>query len=395
MSQTILFDLDDTLLTVNMDRFLPEYFNVLGSTLGHLGTKKEIIQQIITAVDKMAANQDPTKTLKEVFDDNFYRYLGTIEKDCKQILNAFYGDVFPKLKPITNQRSEALEFVDWSLSKGIRITIATNPLFPQSATRQRIEWAGLDPKSFDFFTTYENFHFTKPNLAYYAEILGHLGWPEGSVVMIGDSIELDLIPMRDMGFQTFWIKNDQQINNWEGGELRDLKPWIQKAFTNGNYKLKEHPSIQIAILRSTAAIFDTWQRKLPILLESMSKFEQIKFNQLVAALTNLEINLMSPLWEALIEKAQIEILPLNYEKIPVASSVGYFDIYNTIHSFIETRLSSLNMIDNLDKSGYFTKTVSNQQEKEVFPTQWLTYAASNDRKILKKLTPLLDNYKIF
>ena len=39
------------------------------------------------------------------------------------------------------------------------------------ATETRISWAGLKPEDFEFFTTYDNIGWCKPNLDYYREVL--------------------------------------------------------------------------------------------------------------------------------------------------------------------------------------------------------------------------------
>lgn len=61
MPLTVLFDLDETLLSTHMDRFLPRYFDLLGQTLSHLGQQEIIASQIHTAVEMMVANRDPAK----------------------------------------------------------------------------------------------------------------------------------------------------------------------------------------------------------------------------------------------------------------------------------------------------------------------------------------------
>lgn len=394
MNQIFLFDLDDTLITVNMDRFLPGYFGLLGSALSHLGTKEEIGCQINFAVEKMVANRNPTITLKEVFDQHFYSYFGTTETACKQTLDDFYRNDFSQLQPITNPRPEAKDIVDWSFSQQAAIAIATNPLFPQTATRQRIEWAGLDPDTFEFFTTYENFHFTKPHIEYYAEILGHLGWPDIPVIMVGDSIDMDLIPVKTMGYKTFWIHNHQKTGTWtEKGSLTNLKPWLKQILQDDSYQLADQSSVQISIIRSTAAIFDTWHRKIQSILHSFSASEQTKINQLVSAITNLEINLFQPIWKSFLSKSKVT--SSEYTPKTPSSINPSFDQKKAIKRFIDARLSSLSNIEKLNNSGRFTELEYTHQNNKSFPRQWLRYMSDNDRKILHMLAPLLNKYKIF
>ena len=52
-----------------------------------------------------------------------------------------------------------------SKEKGYQLVLATM-LFSQEATLARIEWAGLNKNDFVLITTYEDFHYAKPNLGY-------------------------------------------------------------------------------------------------------------------------------------------------------------------------------------------------------------------------------------
>jgi FMN phosphatase YigB (HAD superfamily) len=263
MPLTVLFDLDETLLSTHMDRFLPRYFDLLGQTLSHLGQQEIIASQIHTAVEMMVANRDPAKTLKEVFDENFYPQLGTTAEACRPILDAFYQQQYPRIKSVVQARPESPELVKWCLSEGMPVAIATNPLFPHTATYQRIQWSGLDPKDFELFTAYDDFHFTKPNLAYYAEILGRMGWPEMPAVMIGGNPSDDLFPMDTFGFETFWIKQENQRISWEGGNLVDVKSWLKQVIHTPRRSPTSDPWVNIATMRATPAVFDTWIRAKP------------------------------------------------------------------------------------------------------------------------------------
>lgn len=203
MNLTILSDLDDTLLSTNTDQFFPKYFTCLGNALNDLGSNKSIQKQVSFAVTQMESNQDPGKLLSEIFAENFYAPLGTTEAAHKETILNFYKEEYPKLKPLTTSRPEAQKLVDWCNQQHFIFAIATNPVFPEVATRERILWAGLKPESFPYFTTYEHCHFTKPHMTYYAECLGRLGWPEGKIVMIGDDPVRDIEPMQALGFPNF------------------------------------------------------------------------------------------------------------------------------------------------------------------------------------------------
>ena len=97
--------------------------------------------------------------------------------------------------------------VQAALASNLRLAVATNPLFPRIAIDHRLAWAGVpsDRFAYDLVTSYETFHSAKPQLAYYAEILGHLGVPPSRAAMVGDSPSDDLSPARALGMAVFHV----------------------------------------------------------------------------------------------------------------------------------------------------------------------------------------------
>ncbi len=209
MALTLLLDLDNTLLGNEMDTFLPAYLQALSGHLSSYVDPDRMIAALLDGTRRMAGNQDPGCLLEEVFDDVFYPAIGIEKATIRPVIDSFYEQVFPSLQSLTQFRPKAVRLVDAALSRGYQIAIATNPLFPRSASLQRLAWAGFDPAKYPFklVSTYEDFHFAKPNSAYYAEVLAALNWPDGPVLMVGDDLDRDIIPAHQLGLSTFWIRS--------------------------------------------------------------------------------------------------------------------------------------------------------------------------------------------
>ena len=92
----------------------------------------------------------------------------------KHFFDEFYEEEFNKIKSVCGYHPAAAQIVHGLKEKGIRVALATNPIFPARATQWRIQWAGLAPEDFEFYTTYENSRYCKPNLDYYRDILTQL-----------------------------------------------------------------------------------------------------------------------------------------------------------------------------------------------------------------------------
>ena len=230
MSLTLLLDLDDTLIDTHLDTFVPAYFQSLGQHLSGRVAPDVMLRALINGTNLMNESVDPTRTLVEVFDSRFYPNLGIPKEKLVDVIEDFYDNIFPNLELHTRKRVDAVSFVEWALSRGYRVAIATDPLFPRKATYHRLRWAGLDPQAIELISTPEHFHFTKTHPAYYAEVLGRLGWPEGPVLMVGNDVVRDLEPAHRLGVATYFIDGDAVSSpGFEAGRgrLSDLQPWLE------------------------------------------------------------------------------------------------------------------------------------------------------------------------
>jgi FMN phosphatase YigB (HAD superfamily) len=273
MPLTLLLDLDDTLLQTNLNVFVPAYFQALGNHLSTRVAPEITMRSLMHGLKIMYAHDDPTQTLMDAFDAVFYPGVGISKRDLNATIDDFYDHVFPTLVDHTQRIDDAAALIDWVLSCGFRVAIATDPLFPRKATYHRLRWAGIDPERVELVSTYEHFHITKTFPAYYAEVLGRLGWPEGPTLVVGNDTERDLLPAHRLGLATYFI--DGESGSGPGfeagrGKLADLRPWLESVnWSTLEPSFKSRDAI-LAILLSTPAVLqgltsslseDAWRRE--------------------------------------------------------------------------------------------------------------------------------------
>lgn len=212
--KAILFDLDDTLLRNDMThRFAPVYLQKLAeyAVTGFDGSPRLnpalLVQQVVAGSRVMMANTAPLYTLERQFADVFYPALGVREADLLPVLTDFYETQFGTLDYLTGKIAAARPLVEWALGQGYRVVIATNPLFPRRAIEWRLTWAGIPPAEFPDLeiTSYERYHFAKPQPAYYAEILARLGVRPDEALMVGNDWGHDILPAAAVGLHVWWI----------------------------------------------------------------------------------------------------------------------------------------------------------------------------------------------
>lgn len=230
MIEALLLDLDGTLLDNDIQAFLPVYLARLSRSMAPWVEPDRLVPQLLASTQAMLANEDPARTLRQAFAGDFYPSLDTTEDALAARFEAFYRDEFPKLQPQTAQRPAARTLVREARAAGLRLAVATNPLFPRIAIDHRLSWAGVpsDDGLFDVVTSYENFHSAKPKLAYYAEILGHLGVAPSRAAMVGDSPPDDLAPARALGMAVFHVSPEPDPD-YPGGALDQVAGWLAGA----------------------------------------------------------------------------------------------------------------------------------------------------------------------
>ena len=231
MIKTVLFDLDGTLLPMEMDVFVNRYFTALAHTMQPRGyNPKELIDAVWAGTAAMVQN-DGSCTNEERFWQYFADRFG---KDALRDIphfEAFYREVFPTLSDSCGHNPDAKRVVRKLKAAGYTVVLATNPIFPAIATEARIRWTGLEPEDFIFYTTYENCRFSKPNPAYYDALLKELHLPAEECLMVGNDADEDLAALQ-CGISVFMLtdclinKHGTDLSGCPQGGFRDLEAYL-------------------------------------------------------------------------------------------------------------------------------------------------------------------------
>lgn len=232
MLTTILFDLDGTLLPMDNEVFTQTYFKLLCRKLAPLGYDPDaLISAVWTGTAAMVKN-DGRRTNEAVFWDAFARTAGDRVLQDRPIIDAFYRHEFCESKTVCGYDAQLTAFVQELKKTGLRVVLATNPIFPASATESRIRWAGFAPSDFALYTTYENTGFCKPNPAYYTDLLQRLSVPASECIMVGNDAQEDMAAA-ETGMGVFLLTNNLinrqnlDITAYPNGNTDDLIRFIR------------------------------------------------------------------------------------------------------------------------------------------------------------------------
>ncbi|MDI3258054.1 MAG: HAD family hydrolase [Kyrpidia sp.] len=191
MARTLLFDLDGTLLPLDLDTFLQGCFAGMARRVRRWAAPDELVRLIRDAVADTVNNDDPHRTNGAVFRDAFMSRAGRHGEAIWAGMEDFYEEEFGSLVHLTRPTRLAAEICREALAREYDLVVATNPIFPESAIRRRLEWAGLAHIPFRLVTTMENSHFCKPRVHYYREILEKIGRAPEECLMIGNDVVED------------------------------------------------------------------------------------------------------------------------------------------------------------------------------------------------------------
>ena len=204
MLKAVFFDLDGTLLPMDQSVFAKAYFSKLMQYTCPLGyTPGAFMKGMKQGIGAMIGN-DGSRSNYDAFWDGFASVCGRGVQNDRDHIDGFYVAEFDAIRQVCGFAPKAAETVRGIRDGGLRVILATNPIFPAIATRSRIRWAGLTPEDFELYTTYENSRFCKPNPAYYQDILAQMNLRPEECLMVGNDVTEDMIAQK-LGMQVFLL----------------------------------------------------------------------------------------------------------------------------------------------------------------------------------------------
>ena len=234
MITTVLFDLDGTLLPMDQDKFVRAYLKGLCAKAAPHGYEpQKLAESIWAGVGAMVKNTGGKRN-EEVFWDAFTAIHGEAARADEVMFAEYYRNEFQLVKEVCGFQPHAKELLARLKVKGLRLVLATNPIFPAIATESRMRWAGIAPEDFVLYTTYENSRFSKPNPEYYRDILRQLGLAPEECLMVGNDVGEDMIAA-DLGMQVFLLtdclinKADRDISAYPHGDFEALMAYMEKV----------------------------------------------------------------------------------------------------------------------------------------------------------------------
>lgn len=228
---TVLFDLDGTLLPMELENFTNTYFGLLAKKAAPYGYEPKALIAAVWAGTKAMMKNDGAMCNADRFWETFAGIFGPESLAHRPVFDDFYTHEFHSAIAATAPTPLAKRAVEGLKAKGIQVVLATNPVFPMAAVESRLSWIGLTPEDFSYITSYENSSYCKPNPRYFEEILKVIGKAPEECLMVGNDAKEDLAAAK-LGMKVYLLTDclinseDRDISQVERGSFEELLAYL-------------------------------------------------------------------------------------------------------------------------------------------------------------------------
>ena len=229
MIKAVLFDLDDTLLRLNLTAFIARYVAGATQLLGQAARKSPAALAVpfmrgLLAIDSQ--DRRDSLTNEQLFNQTFFSASGIPLDDpvVHDLMDFYEREVVPGYaggvvgaRPVEGARRA----VDAVWSAGLVCALATNPTFSLACDEARMGWAGVSTDDFALVSTYSNSTRCKPSVRYYQEFANQLGVRLEECLMVGNDSRRDIV-REDCGLRTAYVGHGRPSGAVWRGPMSDF-----------------------------------------------------------------------------------------------------------------------------------------------------------------------------
>lgn len=230
--RAVCFDLDGTLLPMDLELFMGGYFSALGRFVAERGIDHQVFLKGLKAGSKAMAVSGEDVSNEEAFWTEMFKHVDRDSQDWLPLLEEFYRTDFAVVGKDVVPDPAAARAVKTLREKGYTLALTTMPMFPPVATSERLRWAQVDAADFARISTYDNSRSVKPCLTYYAENLAALGLHGEDVLMVGNNTVEDLAIL-ELGADAYLVTDNlidplaYDLSTIKHGSMADFAAWAE------------------------------------------------------------------------------------------------------------------------------------------------------------------------
>lgn len=203
---TIIFDLDGTLLPMDQDAFEDTFYKSLRQYFQGLGYEEELLKSTLengtTSMMENNGFQSNREVFETVIDAAYGKKASRFLRDYKKYFRKDFDIVRLNTRPIP----DAPACIQTLKRKGYSLVLASSPLLPEEAILKELDWAGLSKNDFVYISACENSCYGKANLQFYRSLPKKIGRAPADCLVVGNDVAEDMCAVA-VGFDVFLIKD--------------------------------------------------------------------------------------------------------------------------------------------------------------------------------------------
>jgi FMN phosphatase YigB (HAD superfamily) len=212
--KAVLFDLDNTLIRFDEREFFEAYIPRISRVFSDIMSPETLLERLLFSTHMLMNNNGQmanTEYFMNFFSQGYEKYKGEIWKRFVK----FYETEFDEFRALVSVIPGVREVFAKLKKTGVKLVIASNPIWPQIVQMKRLSWAGLADFNFELVTGIENMSHCKPNIEYYLEVCKKINEKPEGCLMVGNDPVNDLIVAK-IGMKTFLVTGGPEF---DGSEL--------------------------------------------------------------------------------------------------------------------------------------------------------------------------------
>ncbi|MCL8208751.1 MAG: HAD family hydrolase [Actinomycetia bacterium] len=229
----LLLDLDGTLLDLDGNDFLDDYTRAVAAWMAPLVPPERFESVLLAAAVPVMVGRHPGRSNREVLWDALGRALDIAPDRLWAHFEGFLATDLSRIHPGGGPRPGARRLVAAARARGLKLAVATMPIYPRVVVAERLRRAGLADIPWDLVAT-DEMHTVKPDPEYFREIADRLEVAPAACLMVGDDYFQD-IPARRAGMATFYVGPElSNLDVGPRGTLDQLAAWLEQGMPSAS-----------------------------------------------------------------------------------------------------------------------------------------------------------------
>jgi HAD superfamily hydrolase (TIGR01549 family) len=211
--KAVLFDLDNTLIRFDEREFFEAYIPRISKVFSDMMSPEMLLERLLLST-LMLVNNNGQMSNAEYFMSFFSQGYEEYREEIWKRFIKFHETEFDEFQPLVSVIPGVHEVFMRLREKGVKLVIASNPIWPQIVQIKLLSWAGLGDWNFELVTHIENMSYCKPHIEYYLEVCKKINEKPEGCLMVGDDPVNDLI-VGKTGMKTFLVTNGPEFDGSE------------------------------------------------------------------------------------------------------------------------------------------------------------------------------------